>query len=173
MLKAHLEWVQNNHGEAGVEKVLSALSPESRVTVERSLMTSWIPFKDLIDVDRKVVELWGEKALEDLGFYSASVNLTRTYRAYVKNDIHEFFRRSIVLHPLFQDFGTIHYEATGASSGTMTHSDYTCVSRLFCRTAVGYFKGVLHTHGATQASVIERTCVTNGAENCTFDMRWR
>ena len=171
-MKAHLEWVQTKHGDKGTEQVLSSLDPETRTTVERSLLTSWIPFKDLIAVDRKVEELWGARALEELGYYSADINLKRTYRAYIKQDIHEFFRRASVLHHLFQDFGNVRYEATGPTSATMVHFDYEFISPILCRTAIGFFKGVLNAHGAKNASVVERNCLTRGDSNCTFDLRW-
>lgn len=175
MLKAHLEWVRQYHGDEGVKRVINELPPQLHSSVAQILPTAWIPFETIILVDKAIERIFSRRSesfLKELGMFSAHLNLSTTYRLYRSDSIHDFFRRSALLHSQFQDFGTALYEKTGETAGTMTHRDYTCFSPLYCASALGYYEQAVVEHGARSAHVAETTCQCRGDATCTFELQW-
>lgn len=175
MLKAHLEWVRQFHGPAGISQLRQELSAELGRQITHILPTSWITFEALVTVDRAIEKLFSQGSasfLKELGMYSAHINLSTTYRLYRSENIHEFFRRSAVLHQQFQDFGVAEYEKLTEKSGAMTHRDYACYSPVYCMSALGYYEQAVAEHGAGAARAVETSCRCRGDARCRFELRW-
>lgn len=176
VFKSHLTWLADNRPAADKELFLQKLQPETRQTFSAPVLaTNWYPFSMLIDIDRTLMDLFGGGKihfLRELGKYSARINLSTTYRAFDRDTNHEFFRNSALLHSQFQDFGKAHYDQTDERSGRMLHTDYNCLSPLFCASALGYYEGCITSHGAARAWVTETECQCYGGKSCTFEMKW-
>lgn len=176
MVKAHLSWLAENRSAQDKELFMQRLTPETRQTFSAPVLaTNWYPFSILIEVDRALMDLFGNGKLEflrELGRYSARINLSTAYRAFDRDTNHEFFRNSALLHSQFQDFGKARYEQTGEKSGRMIHTEYTCYSPLFCASALGYYEGCITSHGVARAVVTEPECHCYGGKSCTYDMKW-
>ena len=176
IIKSHLAWLAENRPASDRDTFLSKLTPETKaICAAPVLATNWYTFATLIEIDRKLMELFGHGRmdfLKELGAYSARINLSTTYRAFNRDTNHDFFRNSALLHSQFQDFGKAKYEQVDDHSGRMIHTEYTCYSPIFCASALGYYDGCLTSHGASKATVVEKECQCYGAPTCTFEMKW-
>jgi predicted hydrocarbon binding protein len=173
--RAHLDWVRNQRGDAGIEDILGRLPKSAANEMRHVLATTWCSFASVMLLDRAIADAFREThphAVRDLGRWSAEQNLSTTYRVFKRADIHEFFERSAALHAQFQDFGTEVYERVGESAGRMTHRNYMTFSPTFCDSACGYYEGVLRMHGAARAVVDHSVCQGRGAKECVFELRW-
>lgn len=172
MIRAHLDWLRRNSGEAAMTKLIQSLPPHISAEISSALPTSWISFEAVVTLDRAIAQQHGNNVLKDLGRFSAKINLDTTYRLYKREDIHEFFRRSASLHAQFQDFGTAAYEQSNDHGGRMIHTGYACFSPTYCASAIGYYEEALRIHGGRNVIVTESRCQCAGDSDCTFVMRW-
>jgi hypothetical protein len=172
MIRAHLDWVRRNQGEAALAQLVSSLPTHVTAEISAALPSSWCAFESVVALDRAIARQFGNNVLKDLGRFSARINLDTTYRLYKREDIHDFFRRSAALHAQFQDFGTADYEQTGDHSGRMMHGQYKCFSPTYCASAIGYYEEALRVHGGRNTIVTEISCQCGGDSTCTFVLRW-
>ncbi|HVR41257.1 MAG TPA: hypothetical protein VMU84_19340 [Thermoanaerobaculia bacterium] len=175
IFRSHLQWVRDHHPDA-VPRVIARLSPDAAKQLGGTILaTTWFPFAWLIELDRAITETFhgGVDMLRDLGRYSATINLSTTYRLLDRKANHEFFRNSALIHSQFQDFGKVHYEQTGESSGKMIHTSDTCLSPSFCMSGLGYYYGCIESHGGISPGIVETTCQCYGDAACVFDMHWK
>ncbi len=171
MLRAHLLWVRE-YGFAGEEAELAG------PLLEGFDADGWYPFSSIIALDRSIAARFaaaGEEPalLEDLGRFSARVNLSMRFARWRDEDHHRFFEESTRVHHELQDFGSAHYQSLGTTRGAMTLSGYACFSPVYCSSAVGWFEQCLQLHGAIGASVTEQRCRCFGDDDCVFIMKWR
>jgi hypothetical protein len=172
IIRAHLDWLRQNHGDESVRDVLSVLRPEIASEIREALASSWCRFESVVLLDRAIAAKYGAATIRELGRFSARQNLSTTYRAFQRSDIHEFFEKSAALHAQFQDFGAEDYVRTGAQSGRMTHRAYTSFSPTYCESACGYYEEAMTIHGATSVSADHPLCIGLGAKECVFDLQW-
>ncbi len=176
MIRAHLDWVRDHAAREETIELFESLPPGVRQQVSTVLAASWYDFATLIAVDRTILTFFGHddvRFLEQLGAYSARVNLAGVYRIFRRDDLHDFFRRAAVLHRQFQDFGTAEYVELAPSAGVMHHRDYASYSPLYCASAIGFYRECVTLHGGKDVEVMETECQCAGAAACTFAMAWR
>jgi uncharacterized protein (TIGR02265 family) len=176
MVRAHLQFVRDRLGEAVLARTIAALAPAVAAEIDGILVSSWCKFENLVTLDLTIARVAGRDPrdlMRELGRYSAQINLSTLYRAFHRDDIHEFFSRSATLHRQFQDFGTCVYEQLGPTSGRISIRDSACYSPTYCASEVGYLEQVIATHGGTAASVTESACQCSNDDHCTFELRWR
>ncbi len=174
IVRAHLQWVRDYHGDAALSRVLAALPIEAGLEVHSALASTWVWFESLVLLDRAIEKQCGRGArlfFRELGRYSAHLNLS-SHRAFRRDDLHKFLRCSAVLQAQFQDFGTAQYRQTSANGGEMIHSAYPCFSPVYCQSALGYYEQAITIHAATPFLVMERTCQCAGDDACTFELAW-
>jgi hypothetical protein len=175
MIRAHLDWVFQQGGEEGIERVLARLPNNVAHEVRNALATTWCSFAAVVHLDRAIAEVYEPQhaaVVRELGRWSAQQNLSTTYRMFRRAGIHDFFKRSTALHSQFQDFGTEDYEPLGDSSARMIHRDYSTYSPTYCDSACGYYEQVMKMHGATRVSVEHPSCLGRGGSMCIFEFRW-
>lgn len=176
MIRAHVEWVREHASREEAIELFEALSPEVRQQVATVLTGSWYEFSTLIAFDRAILSLLGRndlRFLEQLGSFSARTNLSGVYRSFQREEVHEFFRRSAMLHRQFQDFGSVEYEEDGDRAGMMRHRGYRSFSPLYCASAAGYYRECVARHGGWGVDVTELECHCTGASSCTFSITWQ
>ena len=110
--------------------------------------------------------------MRELGHYSAQINLSTVYRAFRRDDIHDFFQRGAALHRQFQDFGTTEYEQVSATRGRIRVRDANCYSPAYCASEAGYLEEVIAIHGGKDMRIMESTCQCANDEICTFELQW-
>jgi uncharacterized protein (TIGR02265 family) len=176
MVRAHMQFVRARLGEETLTRMMAALPPQVAAEVNGILVSTWCSFESLIALDLAIARLAGREPAEimrELGRYSAEINLSTLYRAFHRDDIHEFFRRSANLHRQFQDFGECVYEQLGPTSARISIRNAACFTPAYCSSEAGYLEQVIATHGGTDASVSESACQCGSDDHCTFEMRWR
>jgi uncharacterized protein (TIGR02265 family) len=175
MVKAHLQFVRDRLGEDALARMQAALPASVAAELDGLLVSSWCKFETLVALDRAIAKVAGRdenELMHELGRYSAQINLSTLYRAFDREDLHEFFRKSATLHRQFQDFGTAVYEQLGPTSGRISIRDSACFSPAYCASEAGYLEQVIATHGGTAASVSESACQCASGDHCTFELRW-
>ena len=175
MVRAHLQFVRDRYGEAVVERVLTALPPEISREMHDMLSSNWCPFEHLVLLDRAIARVVGkdERALmKELGHHSAEINLSTVYRAFRREDIHDFFRRSAALHRQFQDFGICEYEQVGPTQARIRIRDANCFSPVYCSSETGYLEQVITMHGGKDPRISESSCQCANDALCTFELQW-
>src|SRR5512144_3004568 len=79
MMAAHVKWVADHCSPADMDRFQAALPPMLRLSVKSQIVpTAWYEFRELIAIDRAIVDLFagGEASmLRELGAYSARLNL--------------------------------------------------------------------------------------------------
>lgn len=175
MLRGHVGWVRDEHGEPGVRALLEDIPEQMRRNAESPLASMWYPFETLIEVDRAIANRWGEgkpEFVRVLGRHSARMGLSTTYKIFKRESLHEFFERSAPLHSQFQNFGGVRFEDIAEDKVRMVHYDYDCYSPIFCESALGYYEEVVLLHGDRPSSIRETQCQTLGAAECKFEIEW-
>jgi predicted hydrocarbon binding protein len=175
MVRAHLKFVRDRYGDAAVASTVAALPPQVAAEVDGALASSWCTFEGLVSLDRAIARVCQREEhslMRELGHYSAQINLSTVYRAFRRDDIHEFFRRGAALHRQFQDFGTTEYEQVTATRGRIRVRDATCYSPVYCGSEVGYLEEVIAIHGGKDVTIMESTCQCASDEICTFELHW-
>jgi predicted hydrocarbon binding protein len=175
MVRAHLQFVRDQLGEPALALTLKALPPAVATEVQGILASTWCKFESLVVLDRTIARVAGRderELMRELGRYSAQINLSTIYRAFHRDDIHEFFRNSATLHRQFQDFGDCEYENVGEGHGRISVRNAVCFSPAYCSSEAGYLEQVIATHGGTSASVTESVCQCANDDRCTFELRW-
>jgi len=176
MVRAHLQFVRDRLGEAALQRTLAEIPEAVAAEVNGILVSSWCKFESLILLDRTIARVSGREPLavmHELGRYSAQINLSTLYRAFHRDDIHEFFRHSATLHRQFQDFGDCVYDQLGATSGRMNIRGAKCFSPVYCASEAGYLEEVIAAHGGTAATVTESACQCANDDHCSFELRWQ
>lgn len=176
MVRAHLQFVRDRLGEPALAATLKALPAPVAAEVHGALASTWCAFESLIVLDRTIAHVANRDErdlLRELGRYSAQINLSTIYRAFHRDDIHDFFRNSAMLHRKFQDFGDCVYEPVGKTQGRISIRNASCYSPAYCTSETGYLEQVIATHGGTSASVTESACQCAGDDRCTFELGWR
>lgn len=171
MVRAHVDWVRDHRDRTEVIEFFEAIP----LTMRTVLAASWYPFADVIELDRVIMNRFGHgeiSFLRELGAYSARQSLTGVYRFFRRSDVHEFFRRSALLHGQFQDFGTADYHEVAGTEGRMVHSHYTSYSPLYCASAIGFYRECIRLHGGMNVEVRESECQCRGEASCTFELMW-
>lgn len=175
MVRAHLQFVRDRLGDAAMTRTLEAMPAAVAAEVQGVLTGTWCAFESLVLLDRAIARASGRderELMRELGRYSAQINLSTVYRAFHRDDIHEFFRHSATLHRQFQDFGTCEYVPLGEGHGRISVHDAVCFSPAYCGSEVGYLEQVIATHGGTAATVTETGCRCMNDDRCTFELRW-
>jgi len=175
MVRAHLQFVRDRLGEPMLTRTIAALPAPVAAEVDGILVSSWCSFESLIILDRTIARVTGRESRElmrELGRYSAEINLSTLYRAFNRDNIHEFFRKSATLHRQFQDFGDCAYEQLTDTSGRISIRRAVCFSPAYCSSEAGYLEQVIATHGGTSTSVSESACQCANDDHCMFEMRW-
>ncbi len=175
MVRAHLQFVRDRLGEPVLAQTLKALPAAVAAEIQGSLASTWCAFESLIMFDRAIADVAGRderEMMRELGRHSAQINLSTVYRAFHRDDLHDFFRNSATLHRQFQDFGDCAYERLGDQQCRITIRNSTCFSPAYCASEAGYLEQVIATHGGKSASVTESTCQCAGDDRCTFELRW-
>ena len=179
IVRAHLQWVAEYGNTRDRQQLWWGLEDEiDRAFSGRVDAGGWYPFRWLILLDRAIYRQFGngvdEHALfEDLGRFSARLNLDTPSDRWSSAAHHEFFESSVLLHRQYQDFGEAVYQRRGETAGEMVHSQYRCFSRVYCASAVGYYEQCLMQHGAIRVRVTEETCQCLGWDSCRFALKWR
>lgn len=176
MLKAHLAWAEERSKDI-LDELSRRLDDGDLAYLKVALLaTEWIPFDAAVRIDRAIAQAVGgdlDERLRQMGRHSAAVNLSGVYRIFVRDEPHRFFTRMTVLHRRFQSFGDPAYEQTGERSGRIHIEGCQEYSKVYCRSAQGYYEGALEMMKVPgPVRVAEVSCQCNGDPDCIFEFEW-
>jgi uncharacterized protein (TIGR02265 family) len=177
VLQARKEFVEENFGSEAWKKVLDALTPEDRGSIEDLILTAkWYPFELGDRLDKAIVNVLGEgkaKVFEDIGAKSAVRGLTRIHRSFLTpGDPLAFLKKAGVIYKSYYDTGRREFTQTGPTSGVLTTYDAETYSVPDCLTVIGWYKEALAMCGARNVRIIEEECRARGGACCRYIVEW-
>jgi hypothetical protein len=181
LLKSRLLYVQMKHGVATLKRILAGLPEDERRTLtSRIYVGEWYSLATLTRLDDVIFREIGAgnpNVAEDLGSFSAELNLNGMYEPLLQKDVEGFLRLSAVVSPTFQSFGSARYDE-GPKAGAMREATVSLAYATpppshYCQSGVGYFKRAVELCGGAGVSVDVVGCCQEGASECRFRIRWQ
>ncbi|MCS6885605.1 MAG: hypothetical protein RMM17_04540 [Acidobacteriota bacterium] len=176
LIKARILYIHVNHGASALKEVLALLPEDLRGMLSKPVyIGEWYPLALLTELDRAIVNLLGqgnERVHEELGSFSADINLSGAYEPLVHQDIHEFLRLTAFLHRNYQDFGEARYIKLGETAALLQFSYPQAPPEAFCKSGAGYFRRAVELCGGLRVSVKIAACMRLGDPKCEFRIEW-
>ena len=117
LIKSRLLYIHVNHGFSALKQVMATLPAVVREQLSKPVyIGEWYPLSVLVVLDQAIAQVLSggnERVFEELGVFSADINLTGAYEPLVHQEIHEFLQLTAVLHKQYQDFGDAQYLRLG------------------------------------------------------------
>src|SRR5437868_2264763 len=117
LIKSRILYIHVNHGASAIKQVINSLPTQTRELLSKPVyIGEWYPLSALVLLDQGIAQVLSggnERVFEELGTFSADVNLSGAYEPLVHQDIHEFLKLTAVLHKQYQDFGEAQYLRLG------------------------------------------------------------
>lgn len=178
LLKSRLLYIHVTHGVAALKLVRAALTPaESEILSQSIYVDEWYPISLLVALDQAIKDVLAngnEKVYEELGSFSAGINLNGVYEPLLrKRDIHEFFQLTAVLHKSYQNFGEAQYFKLGENAVLLEFKYPQPPPDTYCKSAIGYFRRALELCGASQTNVRQICCQRQNDPRCEFRIEWQ
>lgn len=176
VLRSRLAFVEQHFGKAGVQQVLSSLSPEDQKSLKLVLSVVWYPFelgKRLDDAIVRVLANGDTAFFERLGAASAEHNLATVHRGFLTpGNPHAFLAKADTVYRSYYETGRREYRQTGATSGVLTTYDAETFSTPDCLTVIGWYRRALELCGARNVRITEDECRARGGKVCRYQVAW-
>ncbi len=177
LLKARMLYIHVNHGAAAIKTVLEALPPKAKEILAKPIyIGEWYPISVLVLLDRAITAVLGQnndKVYEELGAFSAGVNLSGAYEPLTRKNIHEFLELTAVLHKTYQDFGDAQYIKLAENAALVQFLYPVIPPDKFCRSGLGYFRRAVELCGGKNTVVRKTSCQRNNDAFCEFRIEWQ
>lgn len=175
IFKARVEFLRDAHGSDAIHALVAELTPADREILRGVDREGWYPLAALMRLDRAICQRFygGDPACyETLGAASARHRTEWLGQHATLVNPHGFFARAAEEHRRFHDFGRAEYRRTGFTEGELAFSGYEQPDEVFCRSSVGYFRGVIEYLTRVPGIVEEIECQCDGRPACRFRLRW-
>lgn len=172
---ARVDFLRQAHGNEALQALLAELPAEDRELLRGVDRDTWYPLAALMRLDRAIcARLYAGDpgAYETLGAASARHRTEWLGEHATLVNPHGFFSRVAEEHRRFHDFGRAEYRRTGFTEGELAFTGYSAPDEVFCRSSVGYFRGVIEYLTRVPGIVEEVDCQCHGRPACRFRMRW-
>ena len=171
MVRGHIDWVRDHRDR---DEVIAFFENIPR-SMRNVLVSSWYRFEDAMEIDRIIMNRFGLgelSFLQDLGAYSARQSLSGGHSLFDRSGVHDFFRRSALLHAQVQNFGRAKYVALAPTEAQMILDGCDWYSPLYCSSAIGFYRECIRLYGGVDVDVWEPHCQCRGDDSCTFELFW-
>jgi uncharacterized protein (TIGR02265 family) len=176
ILKSRLEFVRNEFGEDGLNKIMDNLPEEDQKILGRLVAVAWVDFEVGKRLDEEIVKALGggsTRFFERLGEASAEVNLGTLHNAFLTSDDPQaFLAKAPQIYRLYYDIGRREYEATGEREGVLTTHEAETFSKTDCMTVIGWYRKALELCGAKNVRIMEERCRADGGDVCKYRVSW-
>jgi hypothetical protein len=176
LIKSRFLYVHINHGASALKAVLNKLPDGTREQLTAPIyIGDWYPLSVLVMLDRAISQelaSGSEKVYEDLGVFSADVNLSGAYEPLVHRDIHEFLQLTAVLHKQYQDFGEAQYLRLSDTGALLQFRYPQSPPSSYCRSAIGYLRRAVELCGGRQVNLRMTGCLRLGDPLCEYRVEW-
>lgn len=177
LIKSRLLYIHVNYGAASVKKVLETLPLEIKEALSQTIyIGNWYPIATLMILDRAICQTLSQgsdKVYEDLGAFSAGVNLSGAYEPLTRKNIQEFLQLTAVLHKSYQDFGDAQYIRLAENAALVQFLYPITPPDKFCRSGLGYFRRAVELCGGKNAIVRKTSCQRERDTFCEFRIEWQ
>ena len=176
-LASRLQWVRLNHGEAGVNRLAAAVSPDLRARVEQGVvMARWYPFDHFVELNLAIDRVYGhgdQTLVRLLGRHGADANLTTIYRLFFKvGTVKWVLGRASRLWNLHYDSGHMVVRSLGPRQVEFEVVDFATPHRAHCLSVMGWAERSVELSGGRDVTTTEVSCRALGAERCVFRLAW-
>jgi hypothetical protein len=176
-LSSRVLWVQLNHGEAGLNRLLPQCSAELRSTIESGIhKATWYPFAQFIELISTIDRLFGKGDLslvDELARYGADANLTTIYRLFYKvGTAHWILGRAVRLWSAHYDSGYLEVLTRGPKTAVLRIRGFDTPHRVHCMSVMGWARRSIELSGGNQVVSNETKCRLAGDEFCQLDTTW-
>jgi hypothetical protein len=177
-LSSRVLWVQLEHGDGGVQRLLHQASPELRAAIEAGIhKAQWYPFEQFVELNLVLDRLFGKGDLgliKDLGRYGADANLKTIYRLFYKvGTVHWILGRAVRLWSAHYDSGYCEVATRGPKAAVLRVRGFATPHKAHCLSVQGWCERSIELSGGKNAVVEESQCRTQGAELCQLDVVWQ
>jgi hypothetical protein len=176
-LSSRVLWVKLGHGEAGLERLLAACSPDLKHSITMSIdKAKWYPFDQFLELNLLVDRLFGNGDLglvKELGRYGADANLTTIYRLFYKvGTAHWILGRAVRLWSAHYDSGFLEVLTRGPRTAVLRIRGFASPHRAHCLSVTGWCERSIELSGGKNVKVSEPLCRTRGDELCQLEAAW-
>jgi len=177
LIKSRLLYIHVNHGAGALKRVLGVLPERTRELLSAPIyIGEWYSLSLLVILDRTIAQVLGagkDQIYEDLGVFSADLNLSGAYEPLVHQDIHEFLQLTAVLHKSYQDFGEAQYIRLGDSGALLQFRYPQPPPEFYCKSGAGYVRRAIELCGCSKVSVRITACRRLGDPFCEYRLEWQ
>ncbi len=176
-LASRILWVQLGYGEAGMDKLLAACSPDLRTTLEAGVKNArWYPFEQFIELCVVCDMVFGKgdlSLIKPLGRYGADANLTTIYRLFFKvGSTQWILGRAVRLWSAHYDSGYLEVLTRGPKSAILRIRGFASPHRVHCASVLGWAERSIELSGGKRVAMTEVKCRTRGDDVCQMDASW-
>ncbi len=174
VLQSQIQYVEKFHGKDEIERVMEAVSPETRAMLSGEiLVSSWYPLAQTIEIRVAIDRLFGRgdlKLCEEMGRYTARLALEGALQqSFSPGDDPSFVvRMGPVIWRQYYDSGEVEAKVTGPESGIARVVGFAEPHRAVCLSVQGWMEEAFLIWRTAQALVIETRCKARGEEYCEF-----
>jgi len=176
VLKSRMAFIQEQFGDAAVQRVLAGLPEEDRAALSSILTVRWYEFDLGKRLDDAIVAKCGHgdpAFFKRLGASSADRNLTVLHKSFLSpGDPHAFLGKASAIYRLYYDTGRREYERTGPAEGVLTTFEAETFSAPDCLTVIGWYERALAMCGASDVRIVEEECRAAGGAVCRYRVSW-
>lgn len=177
LIKARIFYIHVNHGASSVKQVLEILPQEAKEVLSKPIyIGEWYPIAFLMLLDRAISNVLApgnDKIFEDLGAFSAGINLSGAYEPLTRKNIQEFLELTAVLHKTYQDFGDAQYIRLADNAALVQFLYPVVPPENFCRSGLGYFRRAVELCGGKNPVVRKTSCQRQNDSFCEFRIEWQ
>lgn len=181
LLKSRLLFLHIKHGVPTLKKIIRTL-PETDQTVllKTIYVGEWYSLATLLRLDMAIaseLKATHPNIFEELGEFSADLNLGGAYEPLMKKDVHALLNLSAVMCKTYQDFGKATYEP-GSPSREGSQTAYLNLEYVepppshYCQSGLGYFRHAVQLCGGKNVTVEITECLQTGGQVCRFKIQW-
>jgi predicted hydrocarbon binding protein len=173
-ITSKLSYLKSTHGDGAQAHVLAWLSAEDREALGLVLEVGWYPQDLYVRLLTAICETVGggdERIYTAIGEYSADHQFNHSYRVYRAGDIHETLQNMVPIHAKLNEPGGMEVEIKEPGKATLLVTAPPS-DPVICAVSRGFYRRVMHLHGARDVQVVEPTCSGRGARSCRFEIQW-
>jgi hypothetical protein len=164
-------------GPEGVEKVLSALSPEDQAVLSKPILPiSWINYGSYLNFIFTADKLLGkgDKALiRESAVYTANQHFKGLYRIFVSLTSPQFVgRKAAQVWRLYFDVGKAEQINEGPNSAELKLSEYPDIPLHHDLSHTPFMETILAISGAKNPKGTHPKCMARGDDHCLWQFHW-
>ncbi|MDD9967088.1 MAG: hypothetical protein OXR73_12725 [Myxococcales bacterium] len=181
-IRARLDYLVAHYGPKAQARVLEALKPEYRASVDNGILVSgWYPLGLSDSLLEAAEHLLGEgdgAICREIGRTSARKGLTSTYSVFAERLTAEQIadkmeRTTSLVWRSYYDEGVFHTRARGETSVESELTELELQAPWLCHIVGGYIAGHVEVLGGQSVLVEHTSCTLRGRQQCIWEAHWR